>query len=358
MITGNRDCNVGYGTVLTSEQLAPGRLPTPRGPLSEAVFAALAGPSGALEQPGPGWSSSGLVGDAFHGEDEALTLYCLYELHYRGFIGVDERWEWEPSLLALRRELESDLEARLRKLADAASPVPGPPPGADGIAAALEAVIAQPGGRSMSAYLAERGSLEEFREFAIHRSLFQLKEADPHSWAIPRLSGAAKAALVEIQADEYGDGVARDMHQNLFGVTMAALGLDPSYGAYLDRVPATTLATVNIASMFGMHRRLRGALVGHLAVFEMTSVEPMSSYAAALRRLGLPSGARHFYEVHVVADAHHRNVASRQLAAGLVAAEPSLAADVLFGAHSIMAVEGVCAEAILAAWDAGLSSLR
>lgn len=357
MITGNRDNSVGYGTVLTSEQLAPSRLPTPRGPLSEAVFAALAGPSGALEQPARGWSSSGLVGDALHGEDEALTLYCLYELHYRGFAGVDERWEWEPSLLALRRELESDLETQLRKQVDAVAPT-GPPPGADEIAAALESVIAEPSGRSMSGYLAERGTLAEFREFAIHRSLFQLKEADPHSLAIPRLSGAAKAALVEIQADEYGDGVTRDMHQNLFGVTMAALGLDPSYGAYLDLVPATTLATVNIASMFGMHRRLRGALVGHLAVFEMTSVEPMSSYAAALRRLGLPSGARHFYEVHVVADAHHRNVASHELAAGLVAAESSLAADVLFGAHSIMAVEAACAEAILTAWDAGLSSLR
>ncbi|EFC84514.1 hypothetical protein FrEUN1fDRAFT_2304 [Parafrankia sp. EUN1f] len=61
---------------------------------------------------------------------------------------------------------------------------------------------------------------------------------------------------------------------------MRGLGLDARYGAYLDRVPGPTLATLNIASYFGLHRRPRGALVGHLAVFEMTSVEPMAVYEA------------------------------------------------------------------------------
>ena len=36
----------------------------------------------------------------------------------------------------------------------------------------------------------------------------------------------------------------------------AALGLDPSYGAYLDLIPGVTLATVNLMSLFGLHRRL------------------------------------------------------------------------------------------------------
>lgn len=42
----------------------------------------------------------------------------------------------------------------------------------------------------------------------MHRSAYQLKEADPHSFALPRVpAGRAKAAFVEIQADEYGGGV-------------------------------------------------------------------------------------------------------------------------------------------------------
>ena len=109
------------------------------------------------------------------------------------------------------------------------------------------------------------------REFAIHRSLYQRKEADPHTFAIPRVSGPAKAALVEIQFDEYGSGVLEDMHSELFADTMRALDLDPTYGAYLDVVPAVTLATTNLVSMFGLHRRWRGAL--GLALADDVAVE-------------------------------------------------------------------------------------
>jgi heme oxygenase-like protein len=73
---------------------------------------------------------------------------------------------------------------------------------------------------------------------------------------------------------------------------MRELGLDDTYGAYLAIIPGVMLATVNLASYFGLHRRLRGALVGHLAVFEMTSVEPMGRYSTALRRHGFWSWAR------------------------------------------------------------------
>ncbi|MEX5634222.1 iron-containing redox enzyme family protein [Parafrankia sp. FMc2] len=341
-----------YGTVLPPAQLGPGQLPRPRGPLSAFVTDALRRPADAGLGPAPPPGD-----DVLYGEDGALALYCLYELHYRGFAGVDERWEWAPALLALRHHLEDDLEARVRREAGTVPVTACDPGDGDGIAAALRAVIDGPSGPSVSAYLAEQGSLEQFREFAILRSPLQLKEADPHSWAIPRLTGPAKAALVEIQADEYGNGTARDVHQNLFGLTMLGLGLDAGYGAYLDRVPGAALASVNLASFFGLHRRLRGALVGHLAVFEMTSVEPMAAYGAALRRHGLPAGARHFFSVHVVADAHHQTLASEALAGNLVRAEPRLGADVLLGARAIMAVEGRWSARALAAWRDGRSAL-
>jgi len=71
----------------------------------------------------------------------------------------------------------------------------------------------------------------------------------------------------------------------MFARAMAAVGLDPSYGAYLDPIPAITLATVNVLSLFGLHRRLRGALVGHLAVFQQEVL------AANGYREGEPCGA-------------------------------------------------------------------
>src|SRR5205823_5771636 len=80
----------------------------------------------------------------------------------------------------------------------------------------LPRLVAEDDGPSLSRYLERQGSIAQMIEHVIHRSAYQLKEADPHSWAIPRLSGAAKAALLEIQFDEYGEGHAERMHATLF----------------------------------------------------------------------------------------------------------------------------------------------
>ena len=338
-----------YGDVLTARELRSGPLPRPRGPLTDWLFSTL------RRAPGPCGMGPRSADDPLDGDDAALALYCLYELHYRGFAGVDDGWEWEPSLLAVRARLEQAFLDRLREITPAVRSTTVPDALYDLLAPSPTAGPAAP---SLSAYLAETGTLDELREYCVHRSAYQLKEADPHTWALPRLAGAAKAAMVEIQADEYGAGIERDMHQTLFAVTLSELDLDPTYHAYLDLLPGATLATVNLVSFFGLHRRWRGALVGHLALFEMTSVEPMGRYSVALRRHGASAAARHFYDAHVVADAHHQTVAAEQLAAGLVRQEPALAADVVFGAQAVTAVEARLSAHLMRSWEAGRTSLR
>jgi len=307
------------------------RLPQPRGPLSEAVLAPL------VRAPGPVSAPAWRGDDPLVDDDLQLALYACYELHYRGFDGVDDAWEWEPSLLAVRRQLEHVFE--------------------DGLRAAVRDAPDDDDDRSLSEHMERDGTLEQLREFAVHRSPYQLKEADPHTWGIPRIAGEAKALMVHIQADEYGDGDAAAMHATRFADTMRALDLDDAYGAYLDDVPATTLATVNLISLFGLHRRWRGALVGHLAAFEMSSVVPMGRYARAMRRLGLPDEAARFYDVHVEADAEHEVIAADMVRA-LLADEPDLAPDVVFGEAALTEVERRFAAHLLDAWAAGRSSLR
>lgn len=184
------------------------------------------------------------------------------------------------------------------------------------------------------------------------------QEADPHTWALPRLGGRPKAALAKIQGGEYGEGEERDVHQNLYALTMSLLDLDPSYGAYLGDLPGVTLATVNLVSFFGLHRRWTAAMVGHLASFEMSSVAPMSAYSAGLRRLGFPQDACHFFDTHVVADAHHQQLAADELAAGLVEQQPRAGAEILWGADCMGWIEGQLSDHILGSWQAGSSSLR
>jgi hypothetical protein len=138
---------------------------------------------------------------------------------------------------------------------------------------------------------------------------------------------------------------------------MAALGLDPSYGGYIDRIPGVTLATVNLMSLLGLHRRWRGAIVGHLALFEMTSSIPNRRYAAGLRRLGFGEEATRFFDEHVAADAVHENIAAVDLAGGLVRQEPALGPDVLWGARALTRIESSWAGHLLACWGRGESSL-
>ena len=324
--------------------LHPPSLPTPRGPLSHSLIDALRGAPTKL---------AGLPcfsGDPRTDDDFQLALHVAYELHYRSFRGVADEWEWHPALMAYTAALETQFERALR--ADA-----GDMAHADDLGEALPQLIRDYNGPSLSSYVRESGTLREVREFAMHRSAYQLKEADPHTWAIPRLAYGPKAALVLIQSDEYGGGVEERMHSSLFAATMQAVGLNPTYGAYVDRLPGVTLATGNLVTMFGLHRRLRGALVGHLAVFEMTSVIPMERYSQALLRLGVAPAARRFYDVHVEADAHHELVALHDLAVSLARQEPQLANDILFGAHALMDVEARFAEHVLSAWHAGRCSL-
>jgi hypothetical protein len=167
-----------------------------------------------------------------------------------------------------------------------------------------------------------------------------------------------KAALLEVQFDEYGGGESERMHSVLFERTMIGLGLDGSYGAYLDFLPGVTLATVNLMSGFGLHRRRRGALVGHLAGFEMTSSIPNRRYGNALRRLGYGRDVTHFYDEHVEADAVHENIAAWDLAGGLARAEPDVAADILFGTRALLVLEARWAAHLLDSWDRGETSLR
>ena len=201
-------------------------------------------------------------------------------------------------------------------------------------------------------------SSAQFAEFLVHRSLYHLKEADPHTWGIPRLSGSIKGAMVTIQADEYGGGATAMMHAQLFRQLMQDWDLDDGYGHYLDHVPGLTLMATNVISMFGLHRRWRGALVGHLAMFEMTSSVPNGRYARGHRRLGGAEEAARFFDEHVVADSVHDQIALHQLAGALAVAEPQLSEDIIFGAGCAAYADRVLADHLFLSWAAGATSLR
>ncbi len=317
-----------------------------RGPLSSTAWALMRGEPA---DPVAG-EIAGSVADPLADDDLQLALYLCYELHYRELDGVDDRAEWDPAVLTFRGGLERIFEAALRERVSVRL-------SSDPVDVQLRELIASDDAPSVSSYLAREGTVEMFREFMMHRSAYHLKEADPHSFAIPRLRGRAKAAMVEIQADEYGGGDATWMHSALFARTMSDLGLDPTESRYVPLLPGVTLATVNLMSLFGLHRRLRGASVGHLAIFEMTSCIPNRRYGDGLRRLGFGETTTRYFDEHVEADAAHGSIAANDMAGSLVDDDPRMLADVLFGAAALLTLDERWATHVMDAWREGSDGL-
>ncbi|TQJ30780.1 iron-containing redox enzyme family protein [Microbacterium sp. SLBN-146] len=328
-----------------------------RGPLSRAVLDALVdGPEDSLVRLAARAVAEST--DVSRDEDVQLALFLLYSLHYGSLqdagVGAADR-EWDPHLLAARAVLERAFEEQIRRDVDLPEL---PEASAPAVAELLFALTAPEPGPSLSRFVAKSATLEQVREFLIHRTIYTLREADPHSWAIPRLTGRAKAALVEIQSDEYGGGDPARVHATMFARTVRGVGLDDAYGVYLNAVPAVTLASHNLMSFFGLHARLRGAIVGHLAAFEMTSSIPNRMYGDGFRRLGFGDEVTAYFDEHVEADAVHEQIAGHDLAGALAEDEPALLADIVFGAAACLAYDARVGEHILAAWQDGRSSLR
>jgi hypothetical protein len=293
------------------------------------------------------------VGDSDpYGQDLQLALAVCYELHYRGFAGVDERWEWDPGVLALRARLE---EAFLEAVRADVGEIDSGTSAADELA---ELSVEPHVGRGPSHYLRDRGTWEQLREYFVHRSVYHLKEGDPHAWVIPRLSGHAKAAFVAVEFDEFGAGRGDQVHQHLYAELMEAAELDSTYLRYVNDVTAEALVTVNLMSLFGLHRDLRAAAIGHFAATEVTSSPGSRRLVAALARLGAPERCIRFYREHVEADAVHEQVVRTDVVGALLAQEPQLESKVVFGIRAFNLVEDRLAAHLMTCWQAGESSLR
>ena len=321
------------------------QLPLERGPISRHV----------IESLGRSHDETGsfTVGtsDVIQDPDAQLALWILYELHYRGFDGVADDREWDLGLLALRRELEHRFESELR---EAVAPALGAIPQDGGPADQILTLIDADEGPSLASFLQREASREQVVDFLRERSVQQLKESDPQSFVLPRITGTAKVALAELQYDEYGGGRPERLHAALYADALSAAGLDPTYGAYIDDVSALSLASANLMSLFGLNLRLRGAAMGHLAAFEATSSVPARRIAAGVERVGLPETTAAYFHEHVEADAVHEQVAVHDICGSLVEDDPSQHDNVLFGVATCLHLAALSGAELLERWTQSL----
>ncbi|CAM3157205.1 iron-containing redox enzyme family protein [Nocardioides dubius] len=278
--------------------------------------------------------------------DVQLALWMLYEVHFQGFEEAEEGIEWDLGLLAFRQVLEVPFETVLR---DVGAPLRRPRATAR-IVDGLRDLIAQAPDPGLARFLQRKANADQFVDFLKQRSVYHLKEADAHSFVLPRVRGGVKVALAEVQYDEYGAGRVDRLHQDLFAKALIACGLDGQYGRYVDSADAATLASSNALSLFCLHRRHRGAALGHLAAFESTSSIPCRRISQGAERLELPGEVFDYFDEHVEADAVHEQIAVTDLCGALVVHEPELATDVLLGAEVCLQLGARADQALLDRW--------
>jgi len=323
------------------------KLPQPCGPVSRRVTDVLR-----ADPPAP---RGAVLGDEpmLADRDTQLGLWILYELSYRGFDDVDPAREWDPRVVAMRVDIERRFERELReatreRLAEV--------PDLDDIGDQVLAVARGEGGPRLSAYLRRQATADQMRDYLRERSVQQLKESDPQSFLLPRLTGAAKVALAELQYDEYGAGRPERLHQTLYARALAAAGLDATYGAYVEEVSGISLTSANLMSLFALNRRLLGAALGHFATFEASSSLPSRRVASGIDRLELGEEVAAYFLEHVEADAVHEQIAARDVCGSYVAEDPARRADVLFGAVSLLHVDALFAAELLGRWESAAGS--
>jgi len=207
-------------------------------------------------------------------------------------------------------------------------------------------------------FMQKNATLEQFKELVITRSIDALHEGDAHTWAIPRVTGRAKSALIEIQADEYGGGMPGRSHAELYAILMSELDLDPEYGAYIEQIPAAALGLHNLRSMFGLQHRWRGAILGNLAATEIGSSLINRHFSEGLARLGGSKRARWFYDEHILADAVHEQLVAHDVCGAFVADYPAEWDRVVIGALATLNVRALFASSVVDPWAAGVTSLR
>ncbi len=265
------------------------------------------------------------VGDSDpYGIDVQLSLYVCYELHYRGFAGVDNGWEWNPGLLHLRPAWKRPFLSAVRHdVGDIGLE--------DTAASEMERLSVEPvDGSGPSYFLRDKGTWEQMREYFVHRSLYHLKRAI-------RTPGRSRGSPVRPRRRSWPSsttssavGRSDQVHQQLFADLMVAAGLDGQLPRLHRRRAGRVAGPGEPDVPVRLHRKHRGCAVGHFASTEITS----SRLTPAGRGLGAPWAPETcvaFYREHVEADAVHEQVVRSEVVGDLVSREPALNGDVIFG---------------------------
>lgn len=249
----------------------PGRA-NARGPLSLAVFKAISSRTGSL---GPVGLSSRL--DTITDGDFQLALYWSLAVQRRcDGLRTSEN---DDQLGPFRELMQSAFLEQLREESRCTPAI------SSFDATQTKALIGDAKNSAILGYLGAQGTLDQLREFFVHRSV-QCVDGCANSLNInDRPSNTASARRAVSKSAQ--QMVLSVEHEANLAAVFDTLDLDPSRGAYVARVPGVTLAAVNFATIWRRRAVHTDPFMGPDLVFTQACEESWRTLPDTFARFGM-----------------------------------------------------------------------
>ncbi|MBB5692913.1 iron-containing redox enzyme family protein [Muricoccus pecuniae] len=282
------------------------------------------------------------TGTARPESDEADFQRGLAEFNRRRFDPALPAGDWRDDIRHMAewslREGEF-LEARRAAVAERAAAAPRD---ADGFVAWFAGLERDGPGQNdpLFPWLAEKATREQMCWFLTQEVAGEAGFEDLSALTQVKLPQRPKLEIARNYWDEMGRGNAKGMHGPLLETLAHRLGLEP-------RVETTvweSLALANVMAGLAANRRYAYQSVGALGIIEQTAPSRAGLVAEGLKRLGVPSGDRHYFDLHAILDVKHALAWNAEAIHPLVASDPGLAPAIAEGALMRLECGAACFE--------------
>jgi hypothetical protein len=240
----------------------------------------------------------------------------------------DEDWRDRLEIDAEMLHLEGRFLERLREqIRDAAAAAPDD---AEGFIAWFEGLKQSGPGQfdPLFDWLAEQASMNDMRWYLEQEAAGEAGFDDLTAYTQVKMPSRVKMELARNYWDEMGRGNPKGMHGPMLARLVEALELQPT----IDGTCAQSLALANAMTAMATRRDYAWHAVGALGAIELTAPDRSAAVAKGLKRLGVPTKTRLYFDLHAVLDVKHSEEWNKEAIAPAVAEDPSRARAIAEGA--------------------------
>ena len=249
--------------------------------------------------------------------------------HVRLPVGLpSDAWQQELQTEMAYRLAEGEFIESLR--AEVAPMLPDPKLDVDQFVAWFESLIDIGPGQHhrLFDWLAQEATMEELRWFLTQEAAGEAGFDDLVAYTQIRLPARAKLECARNYWDEMGHGRQRAMHSELLERMIISLGLTPQ----IENTVPESLALGNTMLALAINRRYAYQSVGALGVIELTAPKRVHMISIGMKRLGIDSHTRAYYDLHATLDITHARTWIAEVIRPLVEADSRSARFIAEGA--------------------------